>query len=366
MTEPDSTRCAERPQLNEGLAGQRSSVESEPSWVGPDLRGYSNDGETIDFGLICEDSAGGADYCHRALAVVGRANWQSAVLADRACSNPPPNTTESEDAMRLGPTIRRLATVLMAGLVTAALAPATVHANAQGARQTAASDCPEGVCPFRATRTWMVRSSSSWDVPSSTAGVEWLAVVNDGSGCPPTSCIVQQGYGKWTSTAEPTSCATGTGGDVKQFYYSIDANGNDSCEIGQVIASSEGHTQKLSRCNGTEWCTYIDGDFEFAYPDSGVGSTAPLAVVSGEFTCNSCQTSSTVMRSSYGAGGTSNPNWQVSDAGDGSGFHALVNSDTSTAIMAFCSGSSNSHWVVDPVSTSSMWDIYWANGGTNC
>lgn len=270
-----------------------------------------------------------------------------------------------EGSMISASKIRRCCVLLALALISAGMIPGSAFGNAQGARVVAAAGCPEGLCVIRATRTWMVRSSASWVIPTTTAAVEWIAADNAGPACGPDSCIVQQGYGKWTASAEPNSCAAATT-DVKQFYYSIDASGDATCEIGQLISPSEGHTQKVSRCNGSDWCTYFDGDFKFEYTNSGIGSTAPLAVVSGEFTCDSCQTSTTVMRASYGAGSTSNPNWQISDAGDGSDFAAVQNSDTSTQIFAFCSGTSNSKWVVNNVSTSSMWDVYWSNGGTNC
>jgi hypothetical protein len=324
------------------------------------------DRDEIDIGSSHAHVATWPHYGHRSLAAAGQVIRHPVGSSDCAPQSWPPNTTESESAMGLASTTRRLAAALVAVVAMASLAPATAHANAQGARQAAAADCPEGLCVIRATRTWMVRSSSSWNIPAATAAVEWIAVVNDGSGCTSSSCILQQGYGNWIASAEPTSCSNGTGGDVKQFYYSIDASGDATCVIGQLVGSSEGHTQKITRCLGSEWCTYFDGDFKFDYDNTGIGSTAPLAVIAGEFTCNSCQTSSTVMRASYGAGSTSNTNWDISDKGDGTDFTALVNSDTSTSIVASCSGTSNSHWVVDPVSTSSMWDVYWANGGTNC
>ncbi len=251
-------------------------------------------------------------------------------------------------------------------------APAANADNAHGERYVLASSDPEGLSVIRATRVWMQREGTPWVTPGTNAESEWLAVENFGNQCQSlfsAECIVQGGFDKYPTGAAPQDCGTGsTGGDVKMFWFSVNENGGVDCQQDITIASTDGHQIKISRCtmNGNaDWCFYYDGNNHFHTGDPGMGDTTPQAGVAGEITCDSCMTSSTTMRTSYG--GTTLP-FEISDKGaeSDSDWQTLVNADTHTKINASCSGSSLSHWVVNDLSVSSLWDIYWANGGTDC
>jgi hypothetical protein len=270
------------------------------------------------------------------------------------------------------PPFRLLWALIALGAVLLAL-PATAAANAIGERYVLASDNPEGLSVILATRVWMQREGTPWVTPGNHADAEWLAVENFGTPCMQIlfqgECIIQGGFDKYPTGAGPAGCGTGsTGGDVKMFWFSLDEHGGVNCSQDIVIGSTDGHKLKISRCTtggDGNWCFYYDGNNHFHASVPGMGDSAPRAGNGGEFTCDSCMTNATTMRASYG--GSTLP-WQISDKGaeSDSDWETLVNGDTHTDITEGCSGSSLSHWVVNDASPTSLWDIYWENGGTNC
>src|SRR6185437_2306474 len=119
------------------------------------------------------------------------------------------------------------------------------------------TDCPAGVCPFRATHVWMTREGTTWNVPSAWAGTEWIAVQNPNLQACKSGCIIQEGFGKWDTAGEPAGCASGTASGVKQWYGGVDSFGAGLCIIGQDVTSNEGHSEKVQHCPGTSgdsWC----------------------------------------------------------------------------------------------------------------
>lgn len=261
----------------------------------------------------------------------------------------------------------RLALVAFAAVGFAILLPSAAFANAQGAHYVLASECPVGFCSLRMTRADLTRSGTAWSVPSSVAGYEWVAVENSTSTACSTNgwggCIVQTGYGKFdTTAANSLNCPSSTGGDVKVVDYWIDGNGNRTCTVGSIISSGGDHTLKVARCNSSDWCIYKDGTLEHDWSSTGIGVTAPQADTAGEFTCNSCMTSSTYISTNFGTSGSGYA-WQV---GDGTNSANVTQEYAHTTNYAPCGIGSASFWEIDNVNPNSPWTIAWQPNGTNC
>ncbi len=250
--------------------------------------------------------------------------------------------TISEYRRRTREFLRRSAAVAFAVLLGASVglifAP-PVHANAIGERYVLGSDSPGGISSIRATRVWIQREGTAWVTPGTHSAAEWLATENFGNQCAnfleqQVECVIQGGYDKYPTGGGPEGCGSGsTGGSVKMFWFDLDENSSTDCFQDITIGSTEGHKIKVTRCGGSDWCFYYDGNLHFETTVAGLGDVAPRAGVAGEFTCDSCMTSSTAMRASYG--GTTLP-FEVSDKG-AARFPSLAGARPSRAAPALAS-----------------------------
>lgn len=254
---------------------------------------------------------------------------------------------------------------LLAVTMLAGLTAGSALANAQGGHTVGSSACPSGNC--RMTRATLTRSTTSWDVPSSTFGYEWIATYNKTSACPFFGgCIIQEGYAKYTTSGAPGGCSppnNDTSG-VKVLYFAIYSDGTLKCDLGQYIGAGESHIMKVARCNNSnsDWCNYLDGTQEHLYVSPGVGATAPNAAILGEFGCDGCMGSTTYIGSNWGTSASEWP-WQV---GDNNTANNVTQSETSLVNTSSCGSGSNSQWVINNVTVSASWTINWKNGGTSC
>jgi hypothetical protein len=262
---------------------------------------------------------------------------------------------------------------LLAGLAAGALVfTGLALANAQGGWRTVVG-CPDGVCNIRLALADETRSTTSWTVPSSTFGYNWIDVQNtEATACNPSLheyCIVQAGYAKFTSTAAPAACgAVGTGGSVKIVYYAIYSNGFSRCDFSDfTVSPGDTHNIKIARCAGTssDWCTSVDFSLKHQYVGpTGIGSTAPESAVTGEFACDSCMDATTYIGSYWGGPPASGYPWEI---GDLSSPAQYVTSQYATLKnYAPCGSGSHSSWHIETVNTSQKWLINWSNGGTAC
>jgi hypothetical protein len=257
--------------------------------------------------------------------------------------------------------IRVVLLAIMVGLASPFVcSPTSAGANAQGFRF-------QGGALATMTRVDMTRDSgTSWSVPSGNWEYEWLGAQDDSCG----GCILQVGYAKYAANDGPTNCPMASTNGVIKLEYEIPQSGSNVCFGGININEGDDYAFKIihgpvgsgSQCDSTHWCIYFHGVFAHMY-SPGLDATADDVEVAGEFLCNSCMTSSTAMRVNYGAtnASTGQP-WQATE---GSSM-VLITSAVAGTSNTTCSGSSNSVWVINPITVNSKWDVYWKNGGTNC
>lgn len=207
-------------------------------------------------------------------------------------------------------------------------------------------------------------ASAAWNPPGDGFIAAWLGALSVDSNNNQSTTFIQAGLIDGIFAPAP-GCTGNTAGLLKVFWYAIKANGTlVDCGLGQPISLGEAHAFNLQRCNGSDWCFYLDGTLQHTWTSSdGVGVVANsfnAIMECGTGKPSQCGVQLPPLPNVYGqmtfggSGSAASPNLSVTPDGHDCGCAVWTNVRNFDTVLLENNGP---FWQVDPVSIGSPWQI---------